>query len=101
VEDEMEDVFVTKIVVYNVRHLRDLTIELSETTRKHLILTGRNGSGKTSLLEVIKDYFLYPFLSHDKDNFFFLSTPNNDIPYSETVLTRNQTDVTSETIKKS
>jgi hypothetical protein len=95
----MEDVFVTKIDIRKVRHLQDLTIELSETTRKHLILTGRNGSGKTSLLEVMKDYFLYPFSSHDKDNFFFLSNPNNDIPYNETVLTRNQTDVISEVIK--
>ena len=28
---------------------------LSDTERKHLILTGKNGSGKTSLLEAIRE----------------------------------------------
>jgi predicted ATP-dependent endonuclease of OLD family len=32
---------------------------LSETERKHLILTGKNGSGKTSLLEAMSDSILH------------------------------------------
>ncbi|MEY3443569.1 MAG: hypothetical protein RLZZ519_1850, partial [Bacteroidota bacterium] len=46
----MEELFITKIHIHEVRHLKDFEIPLSETERKHLILTGRNGSGKTSVL---------------------------------------------------
>nr|VFK68672.1 MAG: Predicted ATP-binding protein involved in virulence [Candidatus Kentron sp. UNK]VFK73144.1 MAG: Predicted ATP-binding protein involved in virulence [Candidatus Kentron sp. UNK] len=47
----MTDTFITRIQVNQSRNIRDLTIPLSETERKHLIITGKNGSGKTSLLE--------------------------------------------------
>jgi predicted ATP-binding protein involved in virulence len=96
----MEDVFITKIEINKVRHLQGLAIDLSETERKHLVLTGRNGSGKTSLLEVMKDYFLFPFSSQYKENFFFLSNPNNDIPFTATVLTKKQTSIMSEMMKR-
>ncbi len=46
----MEDIFIADIRIDHVRHLRDIDIPLSETVRKHLILTGKNGSGKTSVL---------------------------------------------------
>ncbi|MCP1385644.1 AAA family ATPase [Runella salmonicolor] len=49
----MEEIFVTKLRINKVRHLENLEIPLSETERKHLILTGKNGSGKTSVLEGI------------------------------------------------
>jgi predicted ATP-dependent endonuclease of OLD family len=51
----MQDVFITKIHVEKVRHLENVEILLSETERKHLILTGKNGSGKTSLLEAMRN----------------------------------------------
>ena len=47
----MENIFITKIHVGKVRHLQNFDIEVSDKDRKHLILTGKNGSGKTSLLE--------------------------------------------------
>ena len=47
----MKDIFITKIYIDKVRHLNNIDIELSKTEKKHLILTGRNGSGKTSVLE--------------------------------------------------
>lgn len=50
----MNELFITKINIKHVRHLRDIEIALSETERKHLILTGKNGSGKTSILQQIK-----------------------------------------------
>jgi len=53
----MEEIFVTKLRINKVRHLENLEIPLSETERKHLILTGKNGSGKTSVLEGIKARF--------------------------------------------
>lgn len=50
----MQDIFITKIKIKEVRNIKDFEINLSETERKHLIITGKNGSGKTSLLESIK-----------------------------------------------
>ena len=55
----MENTYVTSIHVGKVRHLKNVTIEISDTQRKHLILTGKNGSGKTSLLEAMRDSVLY------------------------------------------
>ena len=51
------ETFITKIYVKELRGgVRDLEIPLSETNRQHLIITGKNGSGKTSLLEEIKKF---------------------------------------------
>ncbi|MEC0259737.1 AAA family ATPase [Paenibacillus lautus] len=36
-------------------HYKNNLIELSETSKKHLIVTGRNGAGKTSLLKSIRN----------------------------------------------
>ena len=46
----MEQTFLTELRINKVRHLHDITIPLSKTERKNLILTGKNGSGKTSVL---------------------------------------------------
>jgi len=51
----MEEIFIKNIIINSVRHLKDLTIPLSDTERKHLMITGKNGSGKTSLLEAMKN----------------------------------------------
>ena len=51
--------FITKVKINTVRNLRDLTIDLSMTERKNLILTGKNGSGKTSVLEAMRLYTMY------------------------------------------
>jgi predicted ATP-binding protein involved in virulence len=42
--------FITEITVNKSRNIENLTIPLSSDKRQHLILTGKNGSGKTSLL---------------------------------------------------
>ncbi|MDR1665031.1 MAG: AAA family ATPase [Clostridiales bacterium] len=54
----MKDVFITKIHLERLRHLENLDIIISDTERKHLILTGKNGSGKTSLLEALLEKIL-------------------------------------------
>lgn len=51
----MEELFITGIKIDQVRHLKDFDIPLSDTEKKHLIITGKNGSGKTSLLEEMKE----------------------------------------------
>ncbi|MBF0537607.1 MAG: AAA family ATPase [Nitrospirae bacterium] len=54
-----EDVYLTRVNIHNVRHLKDIDIPLSDTERKHLIFTGINGSGKTSVLEAIRKFLGY------------------------------------------
>lgn len=49
----MNRIFVSNIRIDKVRHLKNLKIDLSDHEMKHLILTGKNGSGKTSLLNAI------------------------------------------------
>ncbi len=48
------ELFIEKITINEVRHLKDVEIPISSDERKHLILTGKNGSGKTSVLNEIK-----------------------------------------------
>jgi len=59
----MEDIFISKIHINKVRHLENVDILLSETERKHLILTGKNGSGKTSVLQCINEKLYLVYLS--------------------------------------
>lgn len=48
--------FITSIHINEVRHLKNIEIKLNPEKRQHLILTGKNGSGKTSLLLAMKTY---------------------------------------------
>lgn len=52
----MEQLFITNLTIEKVRHLKDISVPLSEKEIKHLILTGKNGSGKTSVLEALAGY---------------------------------------------
>ena len=54
----MERLFITELQIMNVRHLKDICIPLSKDKMKHLILTGKNRSGKTSVLEYLNRYFM-------------------------------------------
>ncbi len=51
------DNYITKIKINKVRHLKNIEIDLGNE-KKHLILTGKNGSGKTSVLEELEKQFL-------------------------------------------
>ncbi len=53
----MEQIFITSFTIEKVRHLKDISVPLSEKQLRHLILTGKNGSGKTSLVEALKEKF--------------------------------------------
>ena len=52
----MTENFITNIFIENSRNIKDLEIPLSSDARQHLILTGKNGSGKTSLLLEINKF---------------------------------------------
>lgn len=63
----VEKLYITEIQIQEVRHLNDIYIPLSKDKMKHLIFTGRNGSGKTSVLEALTKYFS-PLDKLQKDN---------------------------------
>ncbi|MBR1740780.1 MAG: ATP-binding protein [Lachnospiraceae bacterium] len=48
--------FITQIKVEKLLHLSDICIELRPDVRTNLLLTGKNGSGKTTVLQGIKKY---------------------------------------------
>ena len=52
----MDNIFITQINIEKIRNLKDISIKLKENERKHLILTGKNGSGKTSVLESLSSF---------------------------------------------
>jgi predicted ATP-binding protein involved in virulence len=52
----MTEIFISDIKINNVRHLKGIEIPISTEKRKHLILTGKNGSGKTTVLNAVRDY---------------------------------------------
>ncbi len=56
----MESIFIQEINIKKVRHLTNITIPISQIEKKHLLLTGKNGSGKTSLLAEISKFFISP-----------------------------------------
>lgn len=53
----MSDNFLTRIYVKQSRKVKDFDIPISKEKRCHLILTGKNGSGKTSLLYELRKAF--------------------------------------------
>lgn len=65
----MEQLYITKLAINKVRHLKDISIPLSENQIKHLILTGKNGSGKTSVVEVLARY-LDKVFTGERENAF-------------------------------
>lgn len=48
--------YIQSIHINKVRHLKDIEIDIPDDDHAHLLITGRNGSGKTSLLEAIRDH---------------------------------------------
>lgn len=48
--------YITEIRIETLRHLSDIIIVLNARQRQNLMLTGKNGSGKTSLLIALQKY---------------------------------------------
>ncbi len=55
----MGQTFLEGIRVLKVRHLANIEIPLSGERVKHVILTGKNGSGKTSVLDALARHFQF------------------------------------------
>ena len=52
----MENVYITKVILEEVRNLTYAEIPLSAKEKKNLIITGKNGSGKTTVLNALASY---------------------------------------------
>lgn len=49
----MKEIYIKKLILEKVRNLEYKEIPLSGEKRKHLIITGKNGSGKTTILDAL------------------------------------------------
>ncbi|MDR0836339.1 MAG: hypothetical protein LBN11_07180, partial [Tannerella sp.] len=81
------ETFITKIKVNESRRVYDLEIPLSDSGRQHLFITGKNGSGKTSLLIEINK-FLSQIENETHQNYYqyksSLSTLENNSKIAQT-----------------
>ncbi|WP_404989140.1 AAA family ATPase [Clostridium culturomicium] len=60
-------IFINQIIIDKLRHLENIIIDTSDTNnKKNIIITGKNGVGKTTLLESIKQ-----FLKSLEDNIYY------------------------------
>ncbi|WP_277011122.1 AAA family ATPase [Capnocytophaga granulosa] len=48
--------YIKNIYIRQVRHLKDINIPLEKESYPHLMITGKNGSGKTSVLNAIAEH---------------------------------------------
>lgn len=83
--------FLTDIHIEHVRHLKNIDIPLSKQNCKHLILTGKNGSGKTSVIEALAAY-LSRFLQKVSTNESYEYVKKREIPKFEKELKEKQDD---------
>ncbi|MCS4304886.1 AAA family ATPase [Chryseobacterium sp. BIGb0232] len=88
----MAENFITNIFVEKSRNVNNFEIPLSNLKRQHLILTGKNGSGKTSLLNEINKYLSkidngeYENLENNQKNYTnYTQTIKEDISESDRI----------------
>ena len=60
--------YIKNIHINKVRHLKDINIPLEKEDYPHLMITGKNGSGKTSLLNAIANHI--ERIANDRHKFF-------------------------------
>ena len=80
----MEQIFIKNIKINKVRHLKNLDIPVCENKCKHIIFTGKNGSGKTSILYAIA-VFLNSIVmgKHPEDIFAMINDTQKYMEYNK------------------
>ena len=79
--------FIKNIHVNNLFHLNDFDIPIADEKYPHLIITGKNGSGKTVILNAVSDFL--NIIKNDKSANFL--TYKNSLHYWDDRL-KNETD---------
>ncbi len=67
--------FLTSIQVNKILHLENFNIEIDKNEKKHLIITGKNGCGKTSLLNAL---LVYLQRIKDDNSLYFMNAERYD-----------------------
>lgn len=99
--------FISEIFVKKSRNIKDFLIPLSLDSRKHLIITGKNGSGKTSLLLEIDKFLSKTFDGQYEDiqqlqenkQFYINQLENINLKESNRISFQSQLDQISKRIK--
>lgn len=81
--------YITEIQINKVRHLTDYLIELNKDSREHLLLTGKNGSGKTSLILEMRDS-LDNCLERQKDRCKIYAEKVEELPAVKIAISNNE-----------
>ena len=83
--------YIKNIHINKVRHLRDINIPLEKEDYPHLMITGKNGSGKTSLLNAIANHI--ERIANDRNKSF--EVYKSQIEYFENELKVNPQNILS------
>ena len=83
--------YIKNIHIKQVRHLRDINIPLDKEDYPHLMITGKNGSGKTSLLNAIANHIE----RIANDNYKSFESYERQIEYFEKQLKDNSKNILS------
>lgn len=81
----MENVYITKVILEEVRNLTYAEIPLSAIEKKNLIITGKNGSGKTTVLNALASYLNAVLKNNDVEHEKkYLKMDEENLDYSKT-----------------
>ena len=76
--------YIHKIHINKIRHLQNISIPIESDNYPHLILTGKNGSGKTSVLEAVANHLeniandsFKKFLNYEQNIKYYQDKLNN------------------------
>ncbi len=89
----MFDLYIKDIHIDKVRNLENIDIKVSDKEKKHILITGKNGSGKTSLLDAMAGHIEYLALHdgykelenaviYDLENKTYVENGLSNVPYS-------------------
>lgn len=99
--------FVKNIRINKLFHLNDFDIPISDENSPHLIVTGKNGSGKTVLLNAIADYLgiikedkALSFLKHKELLGYWIDEEKNPIDLQRKMQAKQQIEVLKTEIER-